>query len=526
MNALAEAKQKLNPKDALLYASAQHMELLLDVTAQVVDMYSQFSSALTSEILKAADADGNVLPYKMLNVQDFVNRELSQLNEHYRNVLFDAMSETVSYVQGAHLALYDYYLGDKMFEERKSYGDEFKGKYPHVDMFNARQREEVINAARSRQYDGRNLSDRLWNLENGGKEKINQRLLQAITNKESAVSLAKDLEQYLKPDVKGTRWSHSRLYKMTSKGRAISKKGLTSIKPGMASTKGMSYNALRLARNEVQQIHWDTYKQTTETMPWVEEYSWMLGSGHPRQDVCDGLASSGPYKKGSVPNRPHPQCYCWLRVVMMDKDKFISDVKGWMQGKNTFLDEYAKNMGFDFGATVNATMASAEEKLRSVIKEKEAEIRYRTVNEKGYAFDDLGNVIFSKVGGKDFIEIAPEEQEVIRGIIFTHNHPKIASFSDADIRMGAKLQQKEVRAVDAKYIYSMKPPENGWSREAWRDTIEPSFRKAYDDLYWQFKTKLNLGLITKDEFWEVMPHEVWERVSQETGLTYKRILWE
>ncbi len=362
MSAVAKVNSKVNRHDALLYASALNMELLLDVTAQVDDMFTQFSNALGAEVARAAGDDGIVLAYRILGVQAFVERELRQLCEFYRHMLDDAMETTVGYIQGAHLVLYDYYLGERAFEERvkpkpdggfPEFFDIDKEKYPHVYMLFAKQRKEVINAAKSRIYgDGFNLSDRIWNLENGGKEKINQRLLRAIADKESAISVAKDLEKYLKPDARYTRWTRNRLYKMTSKERETDFKDLIR-KPGRIDPsigpqgKGMSYNALRLARNEIQQIHWDTYQDSIKDMPWVEKVNWLLSAAHPRSDVCDPLADGSPYDKGNVPSRPHPQCYCFTTAVLMDKDEFISQVRGWIRGENDFLDDYSRSLGFD-----------------------------------------------------------------------------------------------------------------------------------------------------------------------------------
>jgi hypothetical protein len=31
--------------------------------------------------------------------------------------------------------------------------------------------------------------------------------------------------------------------------------------------------------------------------------------------VCDGYAANGPYQPDSVPEKPHPLCMCFLRVV-------------------------------------------------------------------------------------------------------------------------------------------------------------------------------------------------------------------
>ena len=434
------ATPKLNRKDALLYASAQNMELLLDITAQVSDMFTQFSDRLGAEVARAAGNDGMLVPHRLLDVQAFVKSELSQLVESYRSMLDGAMAETVGYVQSAHLILYDYYLGSRALEESK--GD-FSGpfdipdKYPHVTGFSAGQSQRVMHAAKSRTYGGtRNLSDRIWNLENGGAEKINQILLKGIDGKTAAVKIQKELEQYLKPEAKGTRWTQNRLYGQTSKERATGTKGLTR-KPGQVdlsagqSTKGMSYNALRLARNEVSQIHEDAYLDTVDSMPWVSELKFNLSTGHPLTDVCDGVASGGPngggiYPKGDYPGRQHVLCYCFPTSVLMNKQAFLDQVRGWAKGENHFLDDYSQKLGpqlsFDLGGLdavgVNEPVVADEFVPAKTVADAEVYTRTHFAENVTYAKMDL--------------EAANEANRALHEMIVKRGLPKLNSVTTSE----------------------------------------------------------------------------------------------
>ena len=93
---------------------------------------------------------------------------------------------------------------------------------------------------------------------------------------------------------------------------------------------GTSYAANRLARTEINNAHHDTTIRTTEQQPWVLGYKWNLSSSHPKPDVCNEYADddhvglgSGVYKKGGVPSKPHPHCFCYLSIFQDDREQFL-----------------------------------------------------------------------------------------------------------------------------------------------------------------------------------------------------------
>lgn len=98
---------------------------------------------------------------------------------------------------------------------------------------------------------------------------------------------------------------------------------------------GSSYAAMRLARTEINNAHHATTIRMSEERPWVVGYHWNLSRSHPRPDPCDELAQAddyrlgaGNYPKGSAPDRPHPQCLCYLSHVQEDDDVFIDKIAG------------------------------------------------------------------------------------------------------------------------------------------------------------------------------------------------------
>jgi hypothetical protein len=105
--------------------------------------------------------------------------------------------------------------------------------------------------------------------------------------------------------------------------RAVS----STINPGVPG--GISYNATRLARTEINNAFHFTSIRYTREMPWVEGYKWNLSGSHPKLDICNEYADKnhddigrGVFKKGNVPGKPHPHCFCFITTVTADASTF------------------------------------------------------------------------------------------------------------------------------------------------------------------------------------------------------------
>ena len=99
------------------------------------------------------------------------------------------------------------------------------------------------------------------------------------------------------------------------------------ISPGVKG--GVSYNAMRLARTEINNAFHNSAIRSTRDMPWVTGYRWNLSGSHPHIDVCNDYAQGnhdgigrGVYKKANVPQKPHPNCFCYITSVTADAGTF------------------------------------------------------------------------------------------------------------------------------------------------------------------------------------------------------------
>lgn len=84
---------------------------------------------------------------------------------------------------------------------------------------------------------------------------------------------------------------------------------------------GMSYAAMRLARTEINNAFHERQKAGANR-PGVKAVKWNLSGSHKVPDECNVYAAHKPYDKDAVPDKPHPQCFCYLTYVMMSPDEF------------------------------------------------------------------------------------------------------------------------------------------------------------------------------------------------------------
>lgn len=256
-----------------------------------------------------------------------------------------------------------------VFGEHRTFGERtaFAEREASPDYVFNPQLEQVVRAAQARVYgDGLNLSSRLWKLDQQALAGIRRVLYQGVANGLSAWDMAKELEQYLGARAGCPRWTRTRLSKLTKADIAAGDpRGLHSNSPHSISSTpcdgvaGVAYNALRLARNEINAAHALATDYVFERMPWVEQEEVRLSPDHALKDECDAVA--GVHPKGTVLLPIHPHCLCYKVAVLMKPDEFAAQLRGWMRGTRRWdaMDEYARNVGGELGRTLTASLFSA-----------------------------------------------------------------------------------------------------------------------------------------------------------------------
>ncbi len=213
------------------------------------------------------------------------------------------------------------------------------------------QLDEIVKAAYRRVYDDNvKLSERIWNLDNGSRERMQTILYGALSKGLSAWDTAELMEQFLGAGADCPRWTHQRLYGLT-KSDIASGDSTGLMRGAECRGQGVAYNALRLARTEIQAVHHIANDALMAQIPWILEEQINLSPAHAEVDECDEVAEGGRdgkgiYPKGETTLPLHPHCMCFKTSVTMDDDEFIGKLRGWLGGDTWGeMDQYATMLG-------------------------------------------------------------------------------------------------------------------------------------------------------------------------------------
>lgn len=200
------------------------------------------------------------------------------------------------------------------------------------------------------------LSDRIW-LESEKARKAIQTVVQdGIARGLDAVKIAQSVEQYLKVKTPVTEFKKM----MERMGR-------------LRLPRNLSYEALRMARTEIQIAHMEGLYAAGKVTPGYIGIVWYLSAGHPFRDECDDLAEAdlygmgaGVYPAGEEPIIPHPNCICFVVPKVEPTDKFVSRVKQWVQdpGSQSDLNVWYNNI---YGGLVGRALPSLPSVLAPVV---------------------------------------------------------------------------------------------------------------------------------------------------------------
>ena len=167
--------------------------------------------------------------------------------------------------------------------------------------------------------DGFNLSDRIWRIQEYTQKGILDITIQGIMSGISAVELAEQLEGFLLK--RGPAWT-------------------TGIKRSVTGKGTIAYNALRLARTEINQAYHWAQKEMAVNNPMLIGQKWNLSNSHPTNwppsaaymgypEICDYRAhhdhhglGEGVFPPGEAPP-DHPNGLCYLTDVWKPVEEIL-----------------------------------------------------------------------------------------------------------------------------------------------------------------------------------------------------------
>jgi hypothetical protein len=195
--------------------------------------------------------------------------------------------------------------------------------------------------------DGANFSDRIWTLNKYASDSIDQIITSGIARGESAVNMSRDLQEFLiEPSLTpGTTWT-------------------TAIKPSISGRGTIHYNALRLARTEINNSYRESLILANQANPITLGVKWNVSASHVDYDICDVWATidqygmgAGVYPAGMTPI-DHPNGKCYLTEVLRPSYDW-DEPKPVFDKQNLSQDEILSALGA--GATEgqkNATLSA------------------------------------------------------------------------------------------------------------------------------------------------------------------------
>lgn len=166
--------------------------------------------------------------------------------------------------------------------------------------------------------DGLKLSDRIWKSAKELSKQIQKQVFLSVQTGMSARRLANQIlataeqqpiviPQYLKKQI-----ANADPTKIANTiARYIQKK--------------QRFNAMRVARTEIQRMWRVSYVKQAQQLPFVKGIKWNLSNSHTKVDICDEYAKTdvglgaGVYPPNAVPNGghpAHPNCICYLTTVL------------------------------------------------------------------------------------------------------------------------------------------------------------------------------------------------------------------
>lgn len=140
----------------------------------------------------------------------------------------------------------------------------------------------------ARKVNGITLSDRVWRDSVASRRGLNDTINAGLLLGQSPAEIARNVKGYLRPDVPG----------------------------------GASSAAMRLGRSEVLNAYHTTAISNYQKSPWVNRVIWNLSGSHPRPDQCNDYADQETYLPTEVPDKPHPNCLCYITPEVMPLDQF------------------------------------------------------------------------------------------------------------------------------------------------------------------------------------------------------------
>jgi hypothetical protein len=344
----------LRNADRIQHVAVSRLQIY--VAGRVHALIYPFQAWLLREVAAAADGEGMTDAGQLAGVVRAAEPRWRAVVEDYTALLARARQQAGDIAYTPWRLKHNHLIRQPIERIQETFTPSLDDYAKLVEMW-VKRRNYALQAAQSRVYsDGLNLSQRIWRLEQGGMQTIRNTIATGMAERTNAWDLAERLEGQLAAGQDWPKWSETRLSRMDARQRLASKEGLwrnaDEMRRGnpdvtglLTPPAGISYNALRLARNEIQAANHAVTSDIAQNFPGIVGRKVVLSPAHPKSDICDDVAAGGPYDKSYNALPLHSQCLCRYEEVLMSRADFTKQASAWARGEGDFLDGYSSWLG-------------------------------------------------------------------------------------------------------------------------------------------------------------------------------------
>lgn len=363
--------ERIPPNRVYLAEQTALMRLQMFLTGETHRILSEMAAKITQRLLKAGEGEpiDAALAFQIQGDAALIWRET--MTQSWLPLMQALRREAASLAFGGLAVQINSVLGQvrKITTEtqipRRTRNKSFHFEEAVVDGIFSPQLNLLIQALNQRIYmDGLTLSSRIWKFDQESQEGIRRVIMQGVQDGSSAWDVAKKLEKYLGANSDCPRWTATRLYRLTKTDIALGNKtGL--VRSEDCAGQGVAYNALRMARNEIQAIHHMANDAQMAEIPWIEKEQIVLSAAHPplgcdcETVVAGGEGGQGIYPKGTITLPLHVGCLCFKLGLQPERKEFTSRLRAWMRQEESWpgMNEFASRYGDGVSASDSTAIA-------------------------------------------------------------------------------------------------------------------------------------------------------------------------
>lgn len=453
-------------------AQKKRIQISHDQQKEIRKLYEEIAHDLSRELKKH---DNKTLTYRWLkDYAESINKASTGLYNAIKTQITSSILSTGKAVTEAERAFYSSLA--PVLSHR------FSDVFSNIPQAAA---DELLSGGIYHQFAG--LSERLWDYQRQFIRDIQTVIVKGTTAQKPAYDLAKDLELYLNPSAKKP-WNWGIVY------------------PG--TNRKVDYNAQRLARTSVTHAYQMSFQRSTKDNPFVEKYLWHSSNSGRVCPIC--AARDGRYYEKDELPLDHPNGMCAVTaVISKSTDEIAAELAAWAKGEpNAGLDRWLNPV--EISATI---LYSGESSLVNEAKE------------IGIIYDRSGKQLWRGVGQHNQIKIPPEVKYLLRGNVFSHNHPSNGPLSPGDIINLWSNNMAEIRAVTKHGVFSIKQPEV-WKTIPTKNFVNTEFARLSNKFIKPGLQRIDDGRLTVAEAEFLTQRVIMRRITRKLGVEMELIPWK